>query len=180
VGNRILTDRACTNDQRDLLPGPRGNLGTPATHTTPPGSTCSPRTTGRTPRGQPRPRLDRSTAACPKAAHLWLGIRKVGREDPAAVLAALAEPSWPDARSACASDPQTLARIWHRGPPGAVYSRCRPDAWVQHGLPREPWTVTAATTYAQARAAMSTSVPGSATMHRVTRRCSSVGRAAVL
>src|SRR5215470_19242289 len=72
------------------VPGPRGNLGMPATHITPPGSTYSPRTAGGTPRGQPRPRLDRSTATSPKGgAPLWLGIRKVGREDPAAVLVAL-------------------------------------------------------------------------------------------
>jgi hypothetical protein len=179
VGNRILTDRACTNDQRDLLPGPRGNLGTPATHTTPP---ARPARQGQ-PVGHPRTTAaqTRSIYSHLPEGHLsGLGSEKVGREDPAAVLAALAEPSWPDARSACASGPQTLARIWHRGPPGAVYSRCRPDAWVQHPLPRESWTVTAATTYAQARAVMSTSVLGSATMHRVTRRCSSVGRAAVL
>ena len=31
--------------------------------------------------------------------------------------------------------PETLARIWHRGPLGAVYNRCEPDAYVKPGPP---------------------------------------------
>jgi hypothetical protein len=58
---------------------------------------------------------------------LWLGIRNVGSQDPAAVVAALAEASRSNGRLAWHFGAQALARIWHRGPPGAVYSRCQPD-----------------------------------------------------
>jgi hypothetical protein len=43
----------------------------------------------------------------------------------------------------------------------------------------DQWT-TALTVAVQVKASMSASSPGWATMHRVSRRCSSVGRAAVL
>jgi hypothetical protein len=75
---------------------------------------------------------------------------------------------------------KTLAPIWHRGPPVAVHGRCQPDTHLTRGLPYEPGSVSAAAADAQVRAGYSMTGPTSATMHRSSRRCSSVGRAAVL
>jgi 5-methylcytosine-specific restriction endonuclease McrA len=168
VENLVLADRACNNDKRDLLPGPplvaawaRRNehhagrlaqLAKASRWDTDPDATVA---------------VARSIYShlAEGGTPLWLGIRNVGREDPAAVLAVLAEPSLPDGRLTGASGPKTLARIWHRGPPGAVYSRCQPDTRARRRRARMSWTVTAAATYVQVRAGMSTSGAGSATMH---------------
>jgi len=41
----------------------------------------------------------------------------------------------PDGRLTGTSGLKTLARIWHREPPGAVYDRCQPDTYLTRGLP---------------------------------------------
>jgi hypothetical protein len=183
VENLVLADRACNNDKRDLLPGP------------PLVATWARRNDhhgGRLAQLAKASRWDtdpQATAAVARSIYshrpkggtpLWLGIRNVGTEDPAAALAALAVARRPDGRLTGAPGPKTLARIWHREPPRAACSRRQPDTRLKRGLPARAGNATAATTYAQVRARTSTSSPGWATMHRVSRRCSSVGRAAVL
>jgi hypothetical protein len=112
--NLVLADRACNNDKRDLLPGPplvaawarrnehhAGGLAELATAS----------------RWDTDPE---ATAAVARSIYshlpedgtpLWLGIRNVGKEDPAAVLAALAEASRPYGRLAGASPPGS--KLWH-------------------------------------------------------------------
>jgi hypothetical protein len=60
----------------------------------------------------------------------------------------------------------TLARIWHRGPLGAVYSRCQPDARGESGCPARQRGSPAASGV-QVTGRISTSGAGWATMHRV-------------
>jgi hypothetical protein len=183
VENLVLADRACNNDERDLLPGP------------PLVATWARRNehhAGRLAHLATASRWDtdpEATAAVARSIYshlpeggtpLWLGIRNVGREDPAAVLAALAAASRPDGRLAGACRPQTLARIWHRGPPGAVYSRCQPDTQMKRRLHHKTWDSHGSGNIRPGQSRNEHVRAGVGYHARVSRRCSSVGRAAVL
>ena len=107
VGNRILTDRAGTINQRDLLPDACGNRGTPAARTTLPGSTCSPRTAGGTP--QDRRGLDSIDPQPPARRRHTSGLgseRLAGKT--AAVLAALSRTGRMQAQLAL-----PVGKLWH-------------------------------------------------------------------
>jgi hypothetical protein len=98
VENLVLADRACNNDKRDLLPGP------PLVATW---ARRNQRHAGRLAQLADASRWDtdpHATVAVARSIYghlpkggtpLWLGIRNVGKGDPAAVLAALAEASGP-------------------------------------------------------------------------------------
>jgi hypothetical protein len=82
----------------------------------------------------------------------------------------------PDARAG-AGGAETSARIQHRDPLRPAFSRCQPDTPAPGHCLQSP---AAPTANLQVSVEMRTSGPGWATMQRVSRRCSSVGRAAVL
>jgi hypothetical protein len=109
----VLADRACNNDKRDLLPGP------------PLVATWARRNEHHADRLAQLAKASRwdtdpqATAAVARSIYshlpgggtpLWLRIRNVGKEDPAAVLAALAQASRPDRRLAGAP---RLPKLWH-------------------------------------------------------------------
>ena len=98
VENLVLADRACNNDKRDLLPGP------PLVATW---ARRNHRHGGRLAQLANASRWDtdpHATVAVARSIYghlpkggtpLWLGIRNIGKGDPAAILAALADANGP-------------------------------------------------------------------------------------
>jgi HNH endonuclease len=183
VENLVLADRACNNDKRDLLPGPPlaaawarriehhvdrlAQLATASRWDTDPQATAA---------------VARSIYShLPQGGiPLWLGIRNVGKEDSAAVLAALAEASRPDGRLAGAPRLQNFGTYLAQR---AARSRLQPvSAGHSDAAPASPRAVDGqGSDDIRPGQSRNEHVRAWVGYHaRVSRRCSSVGRAAVL